>query len=177
MRWIAVSVAALIVGLLAYGVASQGTSTTIDQALADGKRVDAPDSTLNRLGESGTAKLADYKGKVVLVNFWASWCDPCRAEAPLVERTHKAMSEHGGMVLGIDTRDASEDASRFIQKFGLTYPSLRDGSGDFSDAYGITGYPETFVLDRDGKIAAARRGPITQEWVDEHVTPLLDEPA
>ena len=177
MRWIAIGVAALLVGLLAYGVASQGTSTTIDQALAEGKRVEAPDASLAKLNEPGTGQLADYAGKVVLVNFWASWCDPCREEAPLVERTHKAMLKRDGMVLGIDTRDASEDAAKFADEFGLTYPSLRDGSGDFSDEYSITGYPETFVLDRKGKIAAARRGPITQEWVDEHVTPLLEEPA
>ena len=177
MRWIAIGVAALLVGLLAYGVAAQGTSTTIDQALAEGKRVEAPDADLAKLNESGTGRLADYAGKVVLVNFWAYWCDPCREEAPLVERTHKAMLKRDGTVLGIDTRDASEDAAKFADEFGLTYPSLRDGSGDFSDEYSITGYPETFVLDREGKIAAARRGPITQEWVDEHVTPLLDESA
>jgi cytochrome c biogenesis protein CcmG/thiol:disulfide interchange protein DsbE len=177
MRWIAIGMAALIVGLLAYGVAGQGTNTTIDQALAEGRRVEAPDAALDRLGASGTQRLADYRGKVVLVNFWASWCDPCRAEAPLVERTHRQMSRRGGTVLGIDTRDASEDAAEFADEFDLTYPSLRDGSGDFSDEYSITGYPETFVLDRKGKIAAARRGPITAEWVDEHVTPLLDEPA
>jgi cytochrome c biogenesis protein CcmG/thiol:disulfide interchange protein DsbE len=177
MRWIAIAVAALIVGLLAYGVAIQGPSSTIDQSLADGKRVPAPDGALNRLNAPGTRRLADYRGKVVLVNFWASWCDPCRDEAPLIERTHKTMAKHGGTVLGIDTRDASEDATRFATKYGLTYPSLRDGSGDFSDKFSITGYPETFVLDRKGRIAAARRGPITQSWVDEHVVPLLGERA
>jgi cytochrome c biogenesis protein CcmG, thiol:disulfide interchange protein DsbE len=177
MRWIAVSMAALLVGLLAYGVAGKGTNTTIDQALAEGKRIEAPDAELTKLGGAGSGRLADYRGKVVLVNFWASWCDPCRDEAPLVERTHKAMARREGMVLGIDTRDASEDAAKFAAEFGLTYPSLRDGSGDFSDEYSITGYPETFVLDRKGRIAAARRGPITQEWVDEHVMPLLDEQA
>ena len=173
MRWIAIGVAALIVGLLTYGVFAQGASTTIDQALADGRRVAAPDARLPRLGGGESGRVADQRGKVVVVNFWASWCDPCVKELPLLQRTHEKISERGGVVLGINTRDATEDAMTFVDRFDLTFASLRDGSGEFAEEWGLTGYPETFVLDRDGKIAAARRGPVDQAWIDEHVLPLL----
>jgi cytochrome c biogenesis protein CcmG/thiol:disulfide interchange protein DsbE len=177
MRWIAIGVAALLVGLLAYGVTAQGTSTSIDQALSEGRRVAAPDATLPRLGATGTGSLKQYRGKVVLVNFWASWCPPCIKELPLLERTHRKIAGKGGLIVGINTRDASEDALKFVDRFHLTFPSLRDGPGDFAEEWGLTGYPETFVLDREGRVAAARRGPIDQAWIDATLPKLLDEPS
>jgi cytochrome c biogenesis protein CcmG/thiol:disulfide interchange protein DsbE len=177
MRWLVIAVAALLVGLLTYGVASQGTDSTIDSALAQGKRVPAPERQLPRLGSAEQGSISDYKGKVVLVNFWASWCPPCTKELPLLEKTQAKMSAAGGTVLGINTRDASEDANGFVRKYHLTFPSLRDGSGDFAEKWGLTGYPESFLLDKDGRVAAARRGPIDQAWVDEHVVPLLKQAA
>jgi cytochrome c biogenesis protein CcmG/thiol:disulfide interchange protein DsbE len=173
MRWVVIGVAACLVGLLTYGVVSQGTDTSIDAALAQGKRAEAPAGSLPRLGGGGSGSVDDQKGKVVLVNFWASWCPPCTQELPLLQRTQHKMAAAGGTVLGINTRDATEDALGFVHKYGLTFPSLRDGSGDFAEKWGLTGYPESFLLDTHGRIAAARRGPIDQRWVDEHVLPLL----
>ena len=172
MRWVVIAVAALLVGLLSYGVASQGTDGTIDTALSQGKRVPAPEEALPKLGASGTGTVEDYRGKVVLVNFWASWCEPCTDELPLLQKTQKTLEANNATVLGINTRDASEDALGFVDKFGLTFPSLRDGSGDFAQLWGLTGYPESFLLDKDGRVAAAIHGPLTQDWIDEHVTPL-----
>ena len=173
MRWVVIGVAALLVGLLTYGVASQGTDTTIDAALQQGKRVPAPEGALPQLG-GGSGSVRDYEGKVVLVNFWASWCPPCTSELPLLEKTQQQMAKAGGTVLGINTRDATEDAMGFVRRYDLTFPSLRDGAGDYAEQWGLTGYPESFLLDEDGRVAAARRGPIDQQWVDEHVTPLLE---
>src|SRR4051795_8854263 len=173
MRWLVIAVAALLVGLLAYGVASQGTDKTIDTALQEGKRVPAPAAPLPRLGRRGDGSVKDYEGRIVLVNFWASWCPPCTSELPLLEKTQKQMSKAGGTVLGINTRDATEDALGFAHRYDLTFPSLRDGAGSYAEKWGLTGYPESFLLDEDGRVTAARRGPIDQQWVDEHVTPLL----
>jgi cytochrome c biogenesis protein CcmG/thiol:disulfide interchange protein DsbE len=173
MRWIAVGVAAALVGLLAYGVASQGTDTSIDDNLASGRTANPPAATLPRLGAAGEGSLAQYKGKVVLVNFWASWCPPCTKELPLLERTQQDISARGGVVLGINTRDASEDALKFVERFSLTFPSLRDGSGDYAEKWGLTGYPESFVLDRQGRVAAARRGPVDEAWIERNVLARL----
>jgi cytochrome c biogenesis protein CcmG/thiol:disulfide interchange protein DsbE len=175
MRWVVVAVAALLVGLLGYGIAQQGTDTSIDDALNHGKTASPPEAAepLPRLGASGTQPIASYKGKVVLVNFWASWCPPCTSEMPLLERTQRRIAARGGTVLGVNTRDAPEDAMAMVRRFHITFPSLRDGSGDFADKWGLTGYPESFLLDRQGRIVAANRGPLDQRWIDQHLPPVL----
>jgi cytochrome c biogenesis protein CcmG, thiol:disulfide interchange protein DsbE len=169
--------AAALIALLTYGVASNGTDTTIDQAIADGKRVEAPVRDLPRLGSSGTASLADYRGKVVVLNMWASWCPPCRKEMPLLQRTHDEISERGGVVLGIDTQDATDSALGFLGERRITFPSLRDRDREYGRSLGVSGYPETFLIDRQGRIAALRRFAVTRAWLDEHLEPLLRERA
>jgi cytochrome c biogenesis protein CcmG, thiol:disulfide interchange protein DsbE len=175
--WAVILTAALLVGLLAYGVASKRTDTSIDDATAAGRRIDAPTARLPVLGRGGESSLADYKGKVVVLNFWASWCKPCTEELPLLERTHKAISGRDALVLGANYQDVSTSALGFVRRFKLTYPSLRDKDGEFADRYGSRAFPETFVVDRRGRIAATRRGPVDQRWLDETLPPLLKEKA
>ena len=176
--WPVTIAAALLVGLLAYGLTTTGTDTTLDDAVARGERVDPPsDDPLPRLGSDGTGSVADYKGKVVLVNVWASWCPPCRDELPLIEKAHKRLSARNGTVLGIDVKENSKAALAAVEEYGLSFPNLRDRDGTYTRKWGLRGYPETFVLDRAGKVAAVRRLPVTQEWLDETLPPLLDEKA
>ncbi len=173
--WPVTLAAAALVGLLAYGVFSKGASTTLDDALAKGTRPDAPTMSLPRLGDQGSSSLADYKGKVVVLNMWASWCDPCREEMPLLQKVHQQISSKGGVVLGVDTQDASEKAIGFLRQTKATFPSLRDRDRTYGRDYGVTGYPETFLIDREGRVAALRRQPVTQAWLDEHLPKLLAE--
>jgi cytochrome c biogenesis protein CcmG, thiol:disulfide interchange protein DsbE len=173
---VAVGVLALV-GLLAYGLASNEPDRDIDAALARGERQTAPVFTAPRLSGDGEASLDDYRGKVVILNYWASWCDPCRQESPLLQRWHKRISPRGGTVLGVDVRDVSDDALEFISEYRLTYPHLRDGPGDTMDDYGVIGLPETFVIDRKGRIAATARGPVDEEFLQRNVPRLLREPA
>jgi cytochrome c biogenesis protein CcmG, thiol:disulfide interchange protein DsbE len=176
--WPVTIAAALLVGLLAYGLTTTGTDTTLDDAVARGERVDPPsDDPLPRLGGDGTGSVADYKGKVVLVNVWASWCPPCRDELPLIEKAHKRLSEQNGTVLGIDVKENSKAALAAVEEYGLSFPNLRDRDGTYTRKWGLRGYPETFVIDREGKVAAVRRLPVTQQWLDETLPPLLDEKA
>jgi cytochrome c biogenesis protein CcmG/thiol:disulfide interchange protein DsbE len=173
--WPVTLAAALLVGLLAYGIASQGTDTSLERAIAAGERPPAPVSALPRLGAEGTGSLAEHRGKVVVLNVWASWCPPCVDELPLLQRTHERIQDRGGLVLGVDVQDASESALEFVDRFGLTYTSLRDRDRAYVRELGVNAYPETFVLDRRGRIAAIARGPVTEEWLDEHLTPVLEE--
>ena len=87
------------------------------------------------------------------------------------------MRERGGVVLGVDTLDVTDKARAFIERYRLSYPMLRDGGGASRESYGILGFPETFVIDRRGGIAAARRGPVDDAFMRSEVAPLLEEPS
>jgi cytochrome c biogenesis protein CcmG/thiol:disulfide interchange protein DsbE len=175
---IAVICAALaLFALLAYGLASNEPDADIEESLARGEREPAPALRLPRLSGSGQVELADYRGRVVVLNFWASWCEPCRAESPLLQRWHERISSRGGTVLGVDVLDVSSDAREFVREYGLTYPMLRDRDGDSQADFGVVAYPETVVIDRLGRITAIERGPVDERWLREHVDPLLRERA
>jgi cytochrome c biogenesis protein CcmG, thiol:disulfide interchange protein DsbE len=170
-----IAAAALFLAVLVYGVSSQGRDTSIDQALSDGKRVAAPLASLQVLGGEGKRSLAEFDGKVVVLNFWASWCPPCVDELPLLERTQRRLETRDATVLGINYKDIPEDALDFTRRFKLTYPNLRDRDGEYAQRYGARAFPETFVIDRRGRIAALRRGPVDQKWLDQTLARLLSE--
>jgi cytochrome c biogenesis protein CcmG, thiol:disulfide interchange protein DsbE len=169
-----VGVVALL-GLLAYGLVASEPDRGMDDALARGETVAAPAFDLQRLSGGGRRSLADYRGRIVVLNAWASWCAPCRAESPLMERWHRRLARDGrGTVLGIDALDVDSDARAFVREYGLTYPMLRDSEGESLVDYGVAGYPETFVIDPRGQIVALRRGPVGERWMRENVAPLLE---
>lgn len=163
---IAVLAVLAFVGLLTFGLVNKGST-----GLEIGDPV--PTAPLAQLEGGGNASLADYRGRWVLVNFWASWCLPCREEAPALERFQR---RHGGpdfTVLGIDSRDLTSDGLAFVREYGLTYPQLRDGDGSAADDYGTTGVPENFLIDPRGRVRLLVRGPISEEYLREQVAPLL----
>ncbi len=163
---IAVLAVLAVVGLLVYGLVSHGSSRV---AVGDV----APDPALPRLEGGGKGSLADYRGKWVLVNFWASWCVPCRAEAPALEEFQRRHGDKGFTVLGIDTRDLSGDGRAFADKFELSYPQLRDGDGEMAHEYGTTGVPENFLVNPRGKVAGVFVGPVDEEILEAEVAPML----
>lgn len=156
-----------VVGLLTFGLLSKGSS-----GIALGEP--APTSPLPRLEGGGSESLADYRGRWVLVNFWASWCVPCREESPALERFQQRHGDADFTVLGIDSRDLSGDGRAFVRRFGLTYPQLRDGNGDAAHEFGTTGVPETFLVDPRGKVRLLAVGPVSEEYLDRYVAPLLE---
>ena len=164
-----------LIGLLAYGVASQEPDRSIEEAVARGEREPAPDVELPPLEGGPEKSLDDWRGQVVVLNYWASWCEPCREESPLLERWHKRISKQDATVLGVDVLDVTSDAQDFIDKYGLTYPHLRDKDGSTQEDFGIVAYPETFVIDRQGRIVESQRGPVDEEFMRENVAPLLRE--
>ncbi|MGI8845039.1 MAG: TlpA family protein disulfide reductase [Thermoleophilaceae bacterium] len=168
-----IGVAALL-GLLVYGLSHTGPDRGIDQSLAQGESKPAPGFRLPALHGGAQRSLSDYRGKVVVMNFWASWCDPCRAEAPLLERWHKRIAQGGkGTVLGIDVLDVSDDARDFVREYGLSYSQLRDPKDELRPEYGVSGVPETVVIDPRGRIVAVKRGPVDDAFMRRHVLPLV----
>ncbi len=169
---ILISVAgACLIGLLVYGVSTQSASRTLDTEVHQGRRPAAPDAhaQLPVLGGHGVGSLAAQRGKVVVLNFWASWCVPCESEAPMLERAQPTLRRYGATVLGVTYKDATPDSEAFVRSYRLTYPSLRDGSGSFASAYGTDQLPESFIVDRDGHIVALYRGEIGQGFVDKAI--------
>ena len=164
---IAVLAVLAVVGLLVFGLASKGSS-----GVAVGEV--APVTSLPRLDGAGEGSLADYRGRWVLVNFWASWCVPCRQEAPALEAFQRRHGGPGFTVLGIDSRDLSDDGLSFVQRFGLSYPQLRDGDGGVAeDDFGTTGVPENFLVDPRGRVRLLQRGPVDEAYLRDAVAPLL----
>jgi cytochrome c biogenesis protein CcmG, thiol:disulfide interchange protein DsbE len=172
-----IGVVVALVALLAYGLASNEPDRGIEEALERGERERAPELTLPRLSGGGEESLDDYRGQVVVLNFWASWCEPCRQESPMLQRWHERIEERDATVLGVDAFDEIGRARAFVEEYGLTYPMLRDGDGSTRESFGIVGFPETFVIDREGRIAAIERGPVTAAFMRERVAPLLREQA
>ena len=117
-----------------------------------------------------------YRGRVVVVNFWASWCHPaCYEEAPVLERNWRAYRDRDVVVLGVDIQDKAESAKKFIADFSLTFPNVLDAAGRVSVDYGVYGVPETFFIDRRGRIRAKHVGAVTDEAFRHQVERLLAE--
>jgi cytochrome c biogenesis protein CcmG/thiol:disulfide interchange protein DsbE len=112
----------------------------------------APAFSLHRIGAPGTLALASLRGKPVVLNFWASWCVPCKGEATMLERAWLRYRSRGVVFLGIDYNDVTRDARTFLSRHGVTYPTLQDGSGAVADRYGVSAVPETYVVDRRGRL-------------------------
>ncbi len=166
---------AALVALLGYGLSESEPDRQVEDSLRSGERNPAPALELPRLSGVGAETLEDYRGQVVVLNFWASWCEPCRKESPLLERWHRRMKERQGTVLGVDVQDVTDDAREFIRQYRLSYPMLRDGEGITRETFEIIGFPETFVLDRRGRIAATSRGPVDERFFTERVAPIVKE--
>lgn len=159
-----------VAGLLAFltwGLISNG-----DSGIDVGDPV--PVATLPTLPGGGEASLADFKGEWVLLNVWASWCVPCRDESPALEKFEKTNRDVVN-VFGVDTRDLSGDAMKFIDEYGISYTQVRDANGDYADDLKTTGVPESFLIDPEGDLVAHYPGPFKDlAAIERFAQPALD---
>jgi cytochrome c biogenesis protein CcmG/thiol:disulfide interchange protein DsbE len=155
-----------LLGLLVWKIASD------DAPVASvGKPV--PRFDLPTLSGDGRVAVADHVGTPMVINFWATWCVPCRTEAPLLERAARRYADRV-VFIGVDVRDFNGDAKEFVAEHGLTYLIAYDGPAKLWEPWGITGLPETFFVDGDGKIVAHQVGEITDEdELDEAIRKTL----
>ena len=188
-RRLAVRLILLGVGLLVLGLAVEelhargtrgvvgGISVADYSAEAEVQATPAADFTLPTLDGSGTMSLATYRGSVVVLNFWATWCTPCRREAPGLERTSKAYQDRGVQFLGVDERDDDAAGGAFDKEFGISYPSGSDPPGRLAFSYELFGMPTTFVIDRNGTIRFRYVGYISEDALRAALDPLIAKPS
>lgn len=156
-----------VVGLLVFGLLIKGATK-----IAVGEPV--PDKVLPALPGPGHGSIAEQRGKWVLVNLWASWCIPCREEAPVLERFYRRQRSHGVTVVGINVQDNRDDAVAFLREHPTTYPQLRSVGDERSAAFGSTGVPENFLVDPHGRLALIWRGPVDDSFLRERVVPAIE---
>ena len=119
-----------------------------------------------------TEKLSDYRGKVVVLNFWATWCPPCVEETPSLIELNKRLASRNGVVLGVSVDDDAAAYQKFIEDHGINFPTSRDASKKYAQDYGTVMYPETYIIDRHGKIARKVIGP--QDWNSADMVAYFD---
>jgi cytochrome c biogenesis protein CcmG/thiol:disulfide interchange protein DsbE len=151
LRVLAVGVVLALLGLLVWDVA-RGGGDKVAKDVDRGKVVAAPNFRLPLLNGAGHLSLAALRGKVVVLNFWQSYCHPCEEEAPDLVAAHEHWAGRGVAFVGVDVQDFKGAARKFLARYGVTYPIVRDGPGSTIGPFGLTGYPETYFVDRRGRV-------------------------
>ena len=170
--FVALGLVVVFVGFIAWGLSDTGRTQPVGGP--------APDFTLTLfeghdggLGQS-TVSLSDLRGKIVLLNFWASWCVPCEEEAPDLEAAWREYKDRGVVFLGVDWTDNEADALDYLKRFDITYANGPDlGSKISQPLYRIQGVPETFIIDQDGNVVFFKPSPVTREELAAEFEKLL----
>jgi peroxiredoxin len=171
LQWVGIIIAAAVIGS-GWTWLSRAPEGLDDVASPVAGRP-APDFTLQSV-DGQTIKLADFRGKVVILNFWATWCPPCRAEMPALEEVYQARRDEGLVVLAIDQNEAPDSVKSFQAELGLTFPLLLDPGYTVSDQYRINLLPSTFFIGRDGVIRdVVFGGPMNRALLESKIESLL----
>ena len=185
-RWKFISIAIFsllalaLFATLAYGLSNRSTATGRSGVTRVGKP--APDFAMRLLDagatsspESGEFRLSDYEGSPVVINFWASWCPPCRQESPSFERLWRRYQDAGVLFVGVDIQDEVSDAEAYVREFGLTFPNGIDPDGAITVEYGVIGLPVTFFIGSSGIVEGRWVGAIPEDKLEEWVNTLLED--
>lgn len=162
-------VPALTLALAAWAWAGDPPSQALRVAHPDTPGL-APDFRL-ATPDGRTIALGDLRGRLVFLNFWATWCPPCRVEMPSMERLHREFKDQGLVVLAVDLQESPRQVARFMRDFRLTFPALLDAEAEVAARYGVRGIPTTFLIDRQGRIVGSAVGP--RDWAGAEARQLI----
>jgi cytochrome c biogenesis protein CcmG/thiol:disulfide interchange protein DsbE len=165
---VAVAGVVALLALLVWRV-THPQQSNLPELVRAGKKPSAPAFSLPRLDRDGRIELAGLRGKAVVINFWASWCRPCRSESPRLQEAWSTYGPNRLVVVGVDSQDFKGDARKFARRYGLTYPIVHDAAGSTYGPYGLTGFPETFFVDRDGKIVGYVAGELSRQELADNI--------
>jgi cytochrome c biogenesis protein CcmG/thiol:disulfide interchange protein DsbE len=172
--WVLIGVGLIIIGLAATRVLTSGNISADYSVVPSVVNFPAPKIKLNDL--NGTQiNIADYRQQIVLLNNWATWCPPCKAEMPTLLRYFNAHSNQGFILIGIDAGDSSMDVAKFVDEYGLTFPILLDPTKKSLVAFHNDSLPSSYVIDRNGNVVLAWTGPINRAMLEKYLTPLLEQ--
>jgi peroxiredoxin len=169
---VAIGLVASLLGLLVWKVAQDEGGNPAAQ-FAEGKVTPAPSFKLRRLEGDGSVRLESLRGNVVVINFWASWCEPCKKEMPRLEQAWQRYRGRGVTFVGVNTTDFTGDAERFVERYRLTFPVVRDGNGRVLAKYGGLPIPWTYFVNREGLIVGYIRGEVTAEALEDGLQEAL----
>lgn len=182
VRVVGVVTVVAFIALLVYGVIAKAPDHTIDDRLTKAQTAPAPGFKLavleqgrlaaglipawRRAAADGQVGLTELRGTPVVLNFWASWCDPCRAEAPILRAGAERWGERGVLYLGLDMQDITAEARLFVREFKLDFPHVRDPTNATAREWGVTGIPETFFISAAGEVVGHVIGTVTAQQLD-----------
>jgi cytochrome c biogenesis protein CcmG/thiol:disulfide interchange protein DsbE len=170
-----VGAVALVVGLLGLLVwkVAHDNHGGVAADFGAGKKVEVVDFTLDRLNGKGSLSLSSLRGRVIVLNFWAAWCDPCKSEAPRFQAAFERYRRHGVAFVGLDVTDYSGDARAFLARYRITYPNVRDQKGRILEKYGGLPIPRTYVVARSGRVVGYIFGEARPEAIDRAIQKAL----
>ena len=169
---LAIAVVLALLAVLAWRVVRKSDGGAA-AAIRRGEHPVAPNFDLARLDRPGRLELSSLRGKAVVLNFWASWCIPCKREAPLLQAASKRWGTKRVVVVGVDANDFKSDGRRFARRYGITYPLVNDGPGNWLDDYGLTGFPETFFVRPSGRVSSWTQGELDREEIEQGIRQAL----
>jgi cytochrome c biogenesis protein CcmG, thiol:disulfide interchange protein DsbE len=168
-RAVAIAFVGALLVLLVVHIATAQRGAAVAAAVAAGKKPVAPDFELHRIDRTGELRLSSLRGRVVVLNFWASWCRACKDEARTLAAAAHRWQPRGIVFVGVDSQDFTSDARAFARRFGLSYASVHDGSGALMTRYGVTGLPETWTVNRRGRLVDHVAGVIDARRMDSAI--------
>ncbi len=169
-----IGVGLIVIGIVTAGLISSNQKDTVASVVPVSVNFPAPDLTLNNL-QGDKISLSDYRDKIMLINNWATWCPPCKAEMPILSKYFQKHSDHGFILIGIEAGDPTAEVAQFVKEYDLRFPILVDPDNQALAAFKNDSLPSSYVIDHNGNVIYAWTGPISQAMLEKYITPLLEQ--